>query len=83
VIQSHARLRRLNADTVLVLDYVREQENEEDKEINLVEAGIRYQCTPLSVISTGAGAGIGEDSPDVRIAVSFQHSFTACYFGGR
>jgi hypothetical protein len=75
--------RRLNADTVLVLDYVREEEKEEDTEINMVEAGIRYQCTPLTVISAGAGAGIGEDSPDFRLTLAFQHSFNAWNLGGR
>lgn len=75
--------RRLNADTVLILDYVREQEKERDEEINLVEAGIRYQLTPLTVIALGAGAGFGEDSPDFRASLAFQHSFNAWYFWGR
>lgn len=72
--------RRMNADTILVLDYVREQEKERGEEINLVEVGIRYQLTPLTVIAAGAGAGIGEDSPDFRLALAFQHSFNAWYF---
>ncbi len=75
--------RLLNADTVLVLDYVREQEIEDNIDINLVEAGIRCQLTPLTVIAAGVGAGIGDDSPDFRITLAFQHSLNAWYFGGR
>jgi len=81
VIAGYDRL--MNADTVLVLNYVREQEKEEGVDINLVEAGLRYQLTPLTVIAGGLGAGIGNDSPDFRITVAFQHSLNAWYFGGR
>ena len=62
-------------DTVLVLDFVREQEKEEDQDSNLVEAGIRYQLTPLAVLTAGVAAGIGEDSPDFRTIMGFQKSF--------
>jgi len=75
--------RLVNADTLIVIDYVREQEREDDSDINLVEAGIRYQLTPLTVIAGGLGAGIGEDSPDFRVSLAFQHSLNAWYFGGR
>ena len=74
--------RRLNADTVLILDYVREQEKEKNEEINLVEAGIRCQLTPLTVIAAGAGAGIGEDSPDFRITLAFSIRSTPGISGG-
>jgi hypothetical protein len=75
--------RLLNADTILVLDLVREQEREEKVDINLVEAGIRYQITPLTVIAGGVGVGVGEDSPDFRVTLAFQHSLNAWYLGGK
>ena len=67
--------RLIGPDTVLVLDFVREQEKEEDRDSNLLEAGIRYQLTPLVVLTAGAAAGIGEDSPDFRTILGFQKSF--------
>lgn len=71
--------RRMNADTILILDYVREQEQENDREVNLAEAGLRYQITPLTVLSAGIGAGFGEDSPDVRITLGGQHTFSGWF----
>jgi hypothetical protein len=73
--------RLLNPDTVLVLDYVREQGIEDNVDINLVEAGVRYQITPLTVIAGGVGVGIGEESPDFRVTLAFQHSLNTGYFG--
>lgn len=71
--------RLLNARTQLVLDYVWEQEKEDNKEANIIEAGLRYQFTPLTVIAAGVGAGVGADSPDLRITLAFQHSFNGWY----
>jgi hypothetical protein len=72
--------RRLNPDTILILDFVRQQERERNIDINLLEAGLRYQLTPLTVVAAGVGAGVGEDSPDLRVTVGFQHSFEGWYF---
>jgi hypothetical protein len=72
--------RRISADAILILDYVRRQERERGHDINLVEAGMRYQCTPLTVVAWGVGAGIGEDSPDFRATIGFQHSFNGWFF---
>ncbi|RJQ77890.1 MAG: hypothetical protein C4519_12705 [Desulfobacteraceae bacterium] len=66
---------RITGDMLLVLDFIREQQKEEDRDSNIVEAGIRYQLTPLTVIALGAGAGIGDESPDFRAAMAFQRSF--------
>jgi len=65
----------LPTDTVLVTDVVREQEMEKGKTDSIVEAGIRRMLTPVSVMSVGAGAGIGHDSPAFRITVGLQYSF--------
>jgi hypothetical protein len=67
--------RRIDADAILVADYIFEQEREEDTDIHLVELGVRYQCTPLMVLAAGVGAGIAEDSPDIRVTFAFQKSF--------
>jgi hypothetical protein len=67
--------RRLGADTVIIADYVREQEEDEGKTIDLVELGLRRQLTPLTVLSAGAGAGVSKDSPDFRFTFGLQKSF--------
>lgn len=66
--------RRLNADTVLVADYVHEQEREENETADIVELGVRRQITPRLVLSGGAGAGLNDDSPDWRVTIGFQYS---------
>ncbi len=66
--------RRLNSDTMLVSDFVFEQEDEEDTDAYLIELGIRHQIDPLTVFSVGAGAGLTSDSPDFRVTVGFQRS---------
>ncbi len=68
--------RAITADAFLVLDLVREQQKEKDQTYNLFEAGIRYQCNPLTVLTFGVGTGIGDDSPDFRVVVGFQRSLT-------
>lgn len=67
--------RRVGADTVIVANYVREEEEEKGKTFDIVEIGVRRQLTPLTVLSAGAGAGISKDSPDVRLTLGFQKSF--------
>lgn len=66
---------RLSNETLFVADYVREERKEEDIEFNLIETGVRYQLTPLTVISGGLGFGIGDESPDVRAILGFQYTF--------
>ena len=67
--------RRVHADAILVADYIFEQEWAEDKDLHLLEVGLRYQCTPLSVIAAGVGTGVAEDSPDLRVTLALQQSF--------
>ena len=66
--------RPLDADTVLVADFVREQEMERKHEANIFEVGLRRQITPLTVIAAGVGAGVGDESPDFRALLGLQRS---------
>lgn len=67
--------RRIHADAILVADYFFEQKRQEGIDQHLLELGVRYQWSPLTVLTSGIGAGIGEDSPDLRLTVGFQRSF--------
>jgi len=67
---------RVRSDTVLILDFIREQEREKGKENNILELGIRYQVTPLTIVGVGAGAGMGDASPKFRAMFGLQHSFS-------
>lgn len=67
--------RRLGPDTILVADFVRQQEMKKGDNSNVLELGIRRQLNPLTTLSVGAGAGIAEQSPDFRFTLGFQRSF--------
>lgn len=67
--------RRLDADTVVIADFIREQEIERKKEANVFELGVRRQLTPLTLITAGVGAGVGDESPEFRAMLGFQKSF--------
>ncbi|OHB49780.1 MAG: hypothetical protein A2Y10_14605 [Planctomycetes bacterium GWF2_41_51] len=65
----------LNADTLLVMDYVREQQREKEMESNIFEIGARYKLTPRTVLAFGIGFGFGEESPGFLTNFGFQYSF--------
>ena len=67
---------RLGPDMILVGDVLREQEREEGVESNIVELGVRRQITPLLILALGVGAGIGDESPDVRLTLGLQRTLT-------
>lgn len=64
-----------NGQISLDLDFVREQQEKENHEANVFEAGLRYQFTPLTVLALGTGVGIGDESPDFQATACFQRSF--------
>ncbi|NES87390.1 MAG: transporter [Moorea sp. SIO2B7] len=66
--------RRINSETILVTDFVYEQEEEKDTDTYLLEFGVRHQINPLTVLSIGTGVGLTDDSPDFRITFGFQRS---------
>lgn len=67
---------RIGADTLFVADFVRRQERMRGENSNIIEAGIRRQLNPLTVLTIGAGAGIGEQSPRFQISIGVQRSIT-------
>lgn len=70
----------VHAQAILVVDVVREEELREGRENNLVEAGIRYQLTPLTVLTAGGAAGFAGSETDFRALVGFQHSLARLAF---
>lgn len=66
---------RVGPQTIFLADYVRQQEKERSVTSNIVEVGLRYQQSPLTVFSVGLGAGIGKQSPDFRATFGLQRSF--------
>lgn len=66
---------RAGKDAILVMDFVREQDRNHGENVNILDLGVRRQITPFTVISLGAGVGIGDESPDYRLAAGFQYSF--------
>ncbi len=66
---------RLNTDTIIVADFIREWEMESGHEANIIELGARYQLEPRAVLSMGLGAGIGDESPEFRVNVGLQLAF--------
>lgn len=67
--------RRLGPDTMLVTNFVYEQEKEAGKTSNILELGFRRQLTPLRVLSLGVGAGLNKDAPDFRLTAGYQQAF--------
>jgi hypothetical protein len=66
---------RIGKDTVGIIDIIRRQEREKNKESNIAEIGIRCQWNPLTVISAGGGYGFGDESPKLRLMLGLQRSF--------
>ncbi|RIK99308.1 MAG: hypothetical protein DCC71_20430 [Proteobacteria bacterium] len=66
---------RLGPQAIGILDFVREADFGADHQANVVEVGVRYQVTPLWVLSAGAGAGFGAESPKARATIGFQYAF--------
>lgn len=61
--------------TTIILDLVREQEEENHREANLVEAGVRHLLGHSVLISAGAGAGFGATAEDYRLTLALSYGF--------
>ena len=67
--------RPLGERTGLILDLVHEQEEDKGQATNLAEAGVRLELVDGLILSLGAGAGLGGDTPEVRVTAGLQRSF--------
>ncbi|MDZ4858116.1 MAG: transporter, partial [Candidatus Hydrogenedentes bacterium] len=65
---------QVGESTRLILDVVREQAEHDDENENFIEAGLTHNFTDAITVAVGAGAGIGEESPDfvARAGVQFR-----------
>lgn len=70
----------LQSELTLVADIVRQQELLEGRVTNLVEAGIRYQLSPLMVLTAGGSAGFGNSETEFRVLFGFQYSLSKLPF---
>ena len=61
--------------TAFVADFFREQGSTRGENSSLLEAGIRHAVSDKAVLALGAGAGLGDDSPDFRLLAGFEFSF--------
>jgi|LSQX01.2.fsa_nt_gb hypothetical protein len=68
-------MKRVDSDTVFLIDYVWEQEREAGSTPQMAEVGFRRQVTPLRVLVLGASVGLNDDAPDFRLTTGFQQSF--------
>ncbi|HEY0009071.1 MAG TPA: transporter [Tepidisphaeraceae bacterium] len=64
--------RKLDDDTVFVADFIREQQDEEHQDSNIVEAGVIRSFGESVTAGFGVGTGIGDDSPNVLTSLSVQ-----------
>lgn len=67
--------RTLTSKTVLIADYVREQELEEGRTAQLVEFAVRQSLAPGTILSLGTGIGVGPESPDYHVTLGIQVGF--------
>ena len=67
---------RAGKDTVVVTDFIAEQEKEKHKDANILELGVRRQFNPLTVLAIGVGTGFGDKSPHFRLNVGIQRSIS-------
>lgn len=65
---------RIGPDMMLILDFIHEKEKD-DNEANMLEFGISYRLSPLTVLSLGAGTGLIDDSDEIYSLFGIQHSF--------
>lgn len=70
---------RITPNAIVILDFFHKREFEEDIEVNFFEAGTRVALNHLTVVSVGAGFGIGDESPRFRATIALQRSLSGRY----
>lgn len=66
---------RIVPQSVLVVDFVREQRRLVGELGSSIEAGFRRQMNPRLVMSLGASAGLGTDADKFTATLGLQHAF--------
>ena len=66
---------RIAPQSVLVVDFVREQRRLVGELGSSIEAGLRRQMNPRLVLSLGASAGLGTDADKFTVTLGLQHAF--------
>lgn len=66
----------LTNELVVVGDFYRTTRREEGSAENMFELGVRYALDPLTVLSASVGAGVADDSPDLRVLAGVQRTLT-------
>lgn len=62
----------VSRDTALVLTYAREQQERQDRDYSLVQAGVRHRLPSGTVFGLAAGVGTNRDSLRFQIAFAMQ-----------
>jgi hypothetical protein len=58
--------------TILVAEYVRERQDLGERDLSLVQAGLRRKLGEDTTLGIAAGAGLTEDSPRFRIRIGIE-----------
>lgn len=66
---------RITDHTILLADFVREQESDRKTTSNVLEFGVRTTLQPQTVVGAGFGVGLNDESPDIRLTVGMQRAF--------
>jgi hypothetical protein len=65
----------LNPQTVLVAAYAQQTQDEGERDLRLVEAGVIRNLTETLSLGLAAGAGVNRDSPRLRLTAALTYSF--------
>ncbi|MBY0329872.1 MAG: hypothetical protein K2X49_04295 [Acetobacteraceae bacterium] len=60
-------------DTALVATWVRERQERGERDVSLIQAGVRHRLSAAGpVLGIAIGAGLNRDSPSLQVAVAVQ-----------
>lgn len=67
--------RRIRSDLLFVADVGHRWTKRDRVDVSLIEYGVRWQLTPLVIVTGSAGHGFGDESPDLRLTAGVQIMF--------